>query len=615
MKKRLRIILLSLAAIVFMVSFTSKEGKNEIFPGACNPIFPDTISVTHWIKVDSFDLSILLPSSGVHFYRDGIVFLSSSRSDGKMTDNHISFGKTDARYSVLEDNSLKNPQSFSPSLPFPYPCEAITFSGDYNTMYFTKYSEIQGAENIFKANFTKGEGNQGKWTFDENPLNFCSDKSTYTHPALSADGKLMIFASNRPGSIGGMDLFVSQEKGGKWTDPVNLGDAVNSQANELYPYLDSENNLFFSSDNIQGYGGYDIYVCKFKSNTWEKPINLSTPINTRFDDVAFTVNRKDGKSAFYTVKQNSGKRSLQLYSVNMNRSIPDTLLTLSQYFTRPDISHMVILALEPAVQATDRKTETAISRISDSPGQSYKLIYRVQFMTSFNPRTRSVLNLNGKDYNVFEYLYSGAYRLCVGEFNTLSPAIELQNLLKGNDYPRASVVVFKNDVLSLDPELLKEQAVSVQPIATNQKTVTMPVTDIKPSNKVGVYPPDKDTLKTATRKAEPVKTAITETDTKKTENTKTPSPVSEVKKDIVVFRVQFLTNSTPKGSFKITIAGKSYNTFEYQYAGAYRSTVGDFSTLAAATELQKAIRLSGYPQAFVVVFKNNVRSIDPALFK
>jgi hypothetical protein len=83
----------------------------------------------------------------------------------------------------------------------------------------------------------------------------------------------------------------------------------------------------------------------------------------------------------------------------------------------------------------------------------------------------------------------------------------------------------------------------------------------------------------------------------------------------VVYRVQFASNTVKKGSYSVTIGGKNYNTWEYQYSGAYRSTVGEFKTLAEATAFQKIVRQSGYPQAFVVALKNNVRSTDPGLFK
>ena len=66
---------------------------------------------------------------------------------------------------------------------------------------------------------------------------------------------------------------------------------------------------------------------------------------------------------------------------------------------------------------------------------------------------------------------------------------------------------------------------------------------------------------------------------------------------------------------EININGKSYPLYKYFYLGENRYTIGEFSTLPPAVELQKICRQSGYPQSFVIAFKNNVRSLDPKLFK
>jgi len=83
----------------------------------------------------------------------------------------------------------------------------------------------------------------------------------------------------------------------------------------------------------------------------------------------------------------------------------------------------------------------------------------------------------------------------------------------------------------------------------------------------------------------------------------------------VIFRVQVLSSIKPQINKQIIINGKSYNTFEYYYLKEFRYTIGEFSTLSPAKAFQNTLRKSGYPQAFVVAFKNNVRSTDPSLFK
>ena len=83
----------------------------------------------------------------------------------------------------------------------------------------------------------------------------------------------------------------------------------------------------------------------------------------------------------------------------------------------------------------------------------------------------------------------------------------------------------------------------------------------------------------------------------------------------VIYRVQFASTTTPKGSYAITIAGNRYKTWEYFYLGAYRSTAGEFKTLKEAVDFREKLRKAGYPQAFVAAFRNNVRDLDPNLLR
>ena len=91
--------------------------------------------------------------------------------------------------------------------------------------------------------------------------------------------------------------------------------------------------------------------------------------------------------------------------------------------------------------------------------------------------------------------------------------------------------------------------------------------------------------------------------------------VNEKSDDVVVYRVQILANVKSLGNYAITVAGTKYNSFEYLYKGAYRTTIGEYSTMAEAVRLQNVCRQNGYSQAFVVAFKNNIRTNDPALFR
>jgi hypothetical protein len=96
---------------------------------------------------------------------------------------------------------------------------------------------------------------------------------------------------------------------------------------------------------------------------------------------------------------------------------------------------------------------------------------------------------------------------------------------------------------------------------------------------------------------------------------KTSVQVSSVGKDAVTYRVQIYSRNYQKKDDQVIVDGKSYKTYVYAHLGAFRSTIGEFTSLSPAIELQNLCRTSGYQEAFVAAFKNNVRSTNPDLFK
>jgi WD40-like Beta Propeller Repeat len=491
-----------LPAILFITCLSSglltsgtieKRPAGSLSAGHFQKIENDTSRLISLLDVDSFRLQVIPPSSGVKFFRNGIVFLSNSKDEGKMLSKHVSFGSIEAYIAIVKDTSLGRHIIFSPTSSFPYPCEAITFSVGFDTMYYTKIPKKGKSEKIYRAEFKSDRKNEQGWVSEINPLDFCTDNFTYTHPALSRDGNIMIFASDKDGTAGGMDLFVVKKAGEKWSAPENLGGAINTPGNEFFPFLDSDNNLYFSSDGLPGHGGYDIFSCKFNGVSWDKPENLSGRINTSDDDVAFSINMTDGKSAFYTVRQKADARKMQLYRVTMKKeSFEDIPLTISYIFNGKPVPAAGALAAktaepekepaaEPAKKVPDevRKEEpktvttkapaaassqavTTNARVvtiksSKSLPEELKdkVIYRVQFLSSSKPRKEEQITMNGVTYATYEYFYLGAYRYSIGVFTNLAAAAELQNICRKSGYPQAFVAAFKNDTRSLDLKFFK----------------------------------------------------------------------------------------------------------------------------------------------------------------
>lgn len=604
MKRLFKIFLLSAATCLVIVGVTARPLIAGSVYQSAQVQNSDTLNANTLLKVNRFRLDIIPPSSGVKFYRDGIVFLSNSKLEGKMLESHTSFGKIEAYYATLKDTSVGNHTLFSTSVTWDVPTEAMTFSSDYSVMYYTKLPGNKEKEKIYQAKYQLYKNGKRDWISDSKPLSFCTDKSVYTDPALSADGEKMIFVSDRRESIGGLDLFISYKEGNDWSAPINLGNLINTQGNETSPFLDQENNLFFSSDGRKGFGGYDIYLCHYNGRGWDKPVNLTQRINTPDDDLAITLSRLDAKSAFFTTRAKTGDRSPILFRVSFrDQSAISKLTNLSDAFQyiaqagfspeeafiaetdkqvevkKPQKEEPVAEAIPPQKQP-EIKQEPVKPPVEEAPIAGYAIIYRVQFASNAKPKGSYEITAGGKKYKTFEYLYNGAYRSCAGDFTAPALATNLQNQLKREGYPDAFVVAFRNN---------ERLTGSLQSIAKSQEQPGQkPVTEIA------------QTQKPAEIKQEPAKPPIEE---------------ASIPSDAIIYRVQFSANVKPRGSYEITAGGRTYKTYEYLYNGAYRSCAGVFSDKDSAAGLQNVLKREGFPDAFVVAFKNDVRITDPALFK
>ena len=292
-------------------------------------------------------------------------------------------------------------------------------------------------------------------------------------------------------------MFVSRRTGKVWSSPENLGPLINTTGNEFYPFLDKDNNLFYSSDGKKGFGGYDIFTCKFNGKSWEKPVNLPNTINSKFDDIAFTLNNFDGKSVFFT--RRSGKNEVQLFRIEVKKAnnnllsifngnpVPKTLTAVvtndekskpaevAPVITKPETtpekkpekkspaqnagvkssSQKNNTVTELPAKKPDEKVATNKPTVPVSDNQKDVVIFRVQIATSDKPKKEKEVVINGRNYPLFEYYYLGAYRYCIGEFTTRQPATDLQNICRKTVYPDAFVAGFKNNTRLTDLKLLK----------------------------------------------------------------------------------------------------------------------------------------------------------------
>ncbi|MDW3194091.1 MAG: OmpA family protein [Cytophagales bacterium] len=141
--------------------------------------------------------------------------------------------------------------------------------------------------------------------------------SSLAHPTFDEEAQVLYFASDMPGGQGGVDLYSSKYENGNWSAPVNLGPEVNTSGDEMFPFVDTRQNvLYFSSNGYGGVGGLDVYRVAI---TGEKRIvNLGYPINSPKDDFGLIIN-KAGDSGYLSSNREGGEGKDDIYSFLVQR--------------------------------------------------------------------------------------------------------------------------------------------------------------------------------------------------------------------------------------------------------------------------------------------------------
>ena len=195
---------------------------------------------------------------------------------------------------------------------------SAVFTKDGQTMYFTRnnYTNRKRGKDgdgktllkIYRSKRTaKGWG-------EAEELPFNSSEYSNGHPALSSDGEYLIFASDRPGGEGQSDLYKVKIEGDSFGEPVSLGDAVNTEGRETFPFVDTNGDLYFASDGHVGLGGLDVFVAEMNSEgNYEKGFNIGAPINSKADDFSFVINSTTGLGYFASNRE-GGKGEDDIYS-------------------------------------------------------------------------------------------------------------------------------------------------------------------------------------------------------------------------------------------------------------------------------------------------------------
>ncbi len=215
------------------------------------------------------------------------------------------------------DMELSNTKMFDKKDNKKYHEGPVAFNPEGTFMVLSRDNyKAKAADKTTMLELCSAELKDGKWTALQ-VLPFCSKDYSCSHATLTSDGKLMYFASDMPGGVGGVDIWkVTRNTDGSWGKPENLGDVVNTEGNEEFPFIHQDGSLFFASNGHPGLGGLDNFIALPSNGGFKKVINLGAPLNTNMDDFGLIVD-KDMKTGYVSSNRAGGKGDDDIYSVNI----------------------------------------------------------------------------------------------------------------------------------------------------------------------------------------------------------------------------------------------------------------------------------------------------------
>ncbi len=253
-------------------------------------------------KIEHLTINSKALDFGTSYYKDQIVF-ASTRSTPKMIVRKYNWTRMpfwDIYVSDVEGNQLKTPVIFDKSMNGKLHDGPVSFNHDGTQIAYTKNNyDHKRKDEVVELQIWLSSFKEDTWT---DPEPFVLNKVNYSvgQPFLTADGKTMYFTSDMPGGFGGTDIYrITRNESGVWGKEENLGNQINTEGDEMFPFLEQKSTTFFFTSNGRfGLGGLDLFQSVLKGTEFGPATNMGSPLNTQYDDFALIVNDKMSKGYF-----------------------------------------------------------------------------------------------------------------------------------------------------------------------------------------------------------------------------------------------------------------------------------------------------------------------------
>jgi tetratricopeptide (TPR) repeat protein len=430
------------------------------------------------------------------FYKNKIVFLTdSSNSKTGFFSWFISEPDTNGNLTKAEtfENHIKTQYNAGPLTFYDHDTKVI-YSENYTSEKLNKKEINEIPLQLFSADI----GLDDQWT-NSTLLPFVRKEYSNTQPSVSEDGMTLYFSSNMPGGFGGADIYISKIRNGTWSDPVNMGPAVNTPGDEMFPFILHDTVLFFSSNGYGGLGGLDILKINLtdKQNRAEL---MGVPINSSGDDFGIVMSM-DGLNGYFSSDRPEGSGSDDLYRfkviritftikiIDENTALPVSnadifthdekkigvtdedgsctlIIPVSQVFElkiQKDNYESKVYTIEP-LKVANKKLEVIKIRANKKLHQE-NVIYKVQIFAGRKPATKRELKRKYKgDLRIHSFYEDKWYKYSIGEYSSYAEAKE--QLIRCNVYDAFIIAYVDNSKVNI--VLAKE--------TTNETNIKSPIT-------------------------------------------------------------------------------------------------------------------------------------------